>query len=326
MPSPTALSNDRSARPVVALALYLAAVFVLGPLLAPWAWKAVQALAPGRPILATLAHQSFARYVNRCLLLCALVGLPFFVRGAGIRGWTDVGFHPRHVSWRRFLAGFGLGFFSLATVCMVALAVGGRVLDTEHSAARMAGAVLGALATALIVAVMEELLFRGAMMGGLRRAMPWQGALVVSSAVYAIVHFLGKPARPDVVGWDTGLRVLPGMLRGFGDVQTLVPAFFSLTLAGVVLALAFQWTGDLYASMGIHAGWIFWLKSYGALTSAAPAADVRIWGTQKLVDGWFAFAMLVVVLAMLLAWARNGRAPTRARTARPPSPNSGGGL
>jgi membrane protease YdiL (CAAX protease family) len=296
--------NERRGRPVLALAAYLAAVFVAGPLLAPWIWRAVQALAPDHPVLHTLAHQSFARYVNRCLLLVALVGLPFFIRGAGIRGWGDIGFDPRHIRWRRFLAGFGLGFFSLATVCMVAVAVGGRVLDTQHSAARIAGGLVGAMLTALIVAVMEELLFRGAMFGGLRRAIPWPAALAVSSAVYAIVHFLGKPAKPSVMGWDAGLRVLPGMLRGFGDVNALVPAFFSLALAGVVLGLAYHWTGDLFASMGIHAGWIFWLKSYGALTSGAPGADVRIWGTERLVDGWFAFAMLVVVLAALLLGVR----------------------
>jgi membrane protease YdiL (CAAX protease family) len=156
----------------------------------------------------------------------------------------------------------------------------------------------------VVVAVLEELLFRGSIFGGLRRAMPWGVALVLSSAVYAIVHFMGRPPKPDHVTWSTGLATLPGMLRGFADVCMLVPAFFSLTLAGVVLGLAYQWTGDLYASMGIHGGWIFWLKSYGALTRAAPGADERLWGSDKLIDGWFAFAMLVLVLAVVFLGMR----------------------
>ena len=291
---------------MAALVLFLAAVFLLGPLLAPWLWRAVQALAPEHAWLHTLARQSFARYVNRCLLLFALLALPLYLRGAGIRGWADVGFHPWRFKTRSFLAGFGLGFVSLAAVCAVALAVGGRVFDGGGSAGELAGRLLGGLATALVVAVLEELLFRGAIFGGLRRAMPWGAALAVSSAVYAIVHFLGKPARPDVVAWDTGLRVMPGMLAGFLELRTLVPAFFSLTLAGVILGLAYQWTGELYASMGIHAGWIFWLKSYGSLTSAAPGANERLWGSDKLVDGWFAFAMIVVVLAAVGTAARRG--------------------
>ncbi|MDB4949389.1 MAG: amino terminal protease self-immunity [Gemmatimonadetes bacterium] len=304
-PAPAPGSFDekagRTLRPVVALVLFLLAVFAGGALLAPWLWRAVQAVAASHAALRPLAAHPFARYVNRCLLLVALVGLPLFVRGAGIRRWEDVGFHPRRVAWRRFLAGFGLGFVSLALVCTVALAVGGRAFDLDTTPGEVAGKLAGALLTAVIVAVLEELLFRGAIFGGLRRAMPWGAALAVASAVYAIVHFLGRPTAPRQIGWDTGLAVLPGMLRGFTEVGTLVPAFFSLTLAGVVLGLAYQWTGDLYASMGIHAGWIFWLKSYGFLTDGAPAASARIWGSDKLIDGWFAFAMLVVVLAVVAA-------------------------
>jgi membrane protease YdiL (CAAX protease family) len=315
----TPSAAERPGRPVLALVLFLAAVFAGGALLAPWLWHAVQALAASHPALAKLARQPFARYVNRCLLLIALLGLPLYVRGAGIRRWEDVGFHPRRVGWRRFLAGFALGFLSLALVCIVALVAGGRVFDADTSPAALAGRLLGALATAVVVAVLEELLFRGSIFGGLRRAMPWGAALGLSSAVYAIVHFMGRPPAPGAVTWSTGLSTLPGMLRGFLDFRTLVPAFFSLALAGVVLGLAYQWAGDLYASMGIHAGWIFWLKSYGPLTSAAPGADGRIWGSDRLVDGWFAFAMLVLVLGVVALGTRGRPARNVAPLAEPDS-------
>ena len=58
------------------------------------------------------------------------------------------------------------------------------------------------------------------------------------------------------------------MLAGFADFHALVPGFFSLTLAGILLGLAYQRTGNLYFSIGLHAGWIFWLKTYGAFTPA----------------------------------------------------------
>jgi hypothetical protein len=86
----------RGSRPALALALYLLAVFAGGALLAPWLFHAVQALAPGWPALERIAGMPFGRYVNRALLIVALVGLPFFVRGSGIRRWRDVGV-PRGV-------------------------------------------------------------------------------------------------------------------------------------------------------------------------------------------------------------------------------------
>jgi membrane protease YdiL (CAAX protease family) len=296
--------EPRRGRPLLALLAFLAFVFVGGALLAPWLWHAVQALAPGTK----LARAPFARVENRALLLMALVGIPFYVRASGIRSWADVGV-PRVYRWRRVAAGFALGFVSLAAVCAVAILGGGRAL-VPRTPGQLAGNVLGALATALVVAVMEELLFRGAIFGGLRRALPWGAALLGSSAIYAIVHFLGRPANPPQIGWLTGLRVLPSMLAGMAQPGGLVPAFLNLTLAGCVLALAYHFTGDILTSIGIHAGWIFWLKFYGYLTKGVPGVDPVFWGTKKLVDGWLAFVALVVVLAAVLVMAR--RRPTRA--------------
>ena len=247
----------------------------------------------------------FARYVNRALLVVALAGLPFYVRAAGIRRWADVGIDPRRVAWRRLGAGFALGLVSLAAVCAVALPAGGRQLALGARAGRAGGGGRGRAAHRPVVGVMEELLFRGAMFGGLRRAMPWGAALLLSSAVYAIVHFMGRPADPPRATWLSGLQVMPGMLAGMAEIRALVPGFLSLTLAGVILGLAYQRTGDLAASIGIHAGWIFWLRFYALLTDAVPGADAWFWGTSKLVDGWLALAALVVVLAAVLAPGRD---------------------
>ncbi|MBW3571074.1 MAG: CPBP family intramembrane metalloprotease [Gemmatimonadetes bacterium] len=294
----SAAAPDAGGRPIAALALYLLAVFAGGALLAPWLYHAVQALATSIPALETVARMPFARYVNRGLLIVALLGLPWFVRGAGVRRWSDVGIPPGFVRWRRFAAAFALGFFSLAAVCAITLLAGGRMLK-PRSPEELAGQFVGVLATALIVALIEELLFRGAMFGTLRRAMRWPAALAVSSAVYAITHFMARAENPPTVDWLSGLHVLPTMLAGMTEVRTLFPAFLSLTLAGVILGLAYQWTGDLSASIGIHAGWIFWLKFYGFATRRAPDVDPWFWGSGKLVDGWLAFAALVVVLVVL---------------------------
>ena len=294
--------DARQGRPIVALVLFLVAVFAGGALLAPWLHDALQALAPGTK----LARTPFARVVNRALLLVALLGIPFYVRASGIRRWADVGVDPRRLRWRRVGAGFVLGFCSLAAVCGIALAAGARTLS-PRTPGQLAGQFAGALATALFVAVVEELLFRGAIYGGLKRAMPWVWALVLSSAVYAIVHFMARPANPPEIHWLSGLQVLPTMLAGMLEPGGLVPAFVNLTLAGVVLGLAYHFTGDILTSIGIHAGWIFWLKFYGFLTKAVPGTDTIFWGTRKLVDGWLAFVALVVVLAIVFVAARRGR-------------------
>lgn len=303
LPAARPADATRGGRPLLSLAAYLLAVFLGGALLAPWLYLGVQSLASSVPALGGVAEMPFGRYVNRALLIVALLGLPLFIRGAGIRRWSDVGMR-RPVGWRRLGVGFALGFVSLAVVCSLALLAGGRALRTDRTAAEFVAEFVGALLTAAVVGVIEELLFRGAIYGGLRRAMPWGAALLASSAVYGIVHFLTRPVSPEAVGWASGLHALPTMLAGAADVRTLVPAFLSLTLAGVVLGLAYERTGDLWASIGIHAGWIVWLKFYGLLTKSAPGGDSWFWGTRKLIDGWMAFAALVIVLAIVIATVR----------------------
>ena len=90
------------------------------------------------------------------------------------------------------------------------------------------------------------------------------------------------------------------MLRGFANVEQVVPGFFNLTVAGALLALGYQRTGNLYFSVGLHAGWIFWLKSYGFLTRETAGANAWFWGTGKLIDGWL--ALPVLALALLALW------------------------
>ncbi len=162
-----------------------------------------------------------------------------------------------------------------------------------------------------MVAVLEEVLFRGAIFGGLKKIFHWVFALVVSSMIYAIVHFMRSADLPGPVTWLSGLRLLPLMLGGFADLHALVPGFFNLTLAGALLALAYQRTVNLYFSIGLHGGWIFWLKSFAAFTQPVAGAGTWWWGTGKLIDGWF--ALLVLAGAMLIfTRLRFGRQPEAA--------------
>jgi membrane protease YdiL (CAAX protease family) len=82
------------------------------------------------------------------------------------------------------------------------------------------------------------------------------------------------------------------------DFHPFIPKFLSLTLAGAILALAYQITGNLYFSIGVHAGWVFVLQIYGRLTMPSPATTPSFWGTGQMVDGWLTFSALVITLAV----------------------------
>src|SRR5205085_8914190 len=184
------------------------------------------------------------------------------------------------------------GFASLATVAVLAMASGARHWNSDLTLSTVGRKVLSAMATALVVATIEEILFRGALFGAIRKKHHWIVALLISSGIYAWVHFFQRPASPAGVTWLSGLAILAQMLHGFVEIDSLVPGFFVLLLAGVILGMGFQRTNMLWFSIGTHAGWIFWLKLYGALTVEGADYDYALWGTSKLTDGWAAAVSL----------------------------------
>ena len=282
--------------------------------MAPWLYWLTQSFAESFP---HLAASPFHRFVNRSLLGLALIGLWPLLRGLGARSWRDLGIINPSRQGKKLGAGFAVGFGSLAIVALTALATGARVLNQNHT--HLPRNLLGAALTAVVVAVLEEILFRGALFGTLRKVMHWGGALVISSMIYALVHFLESSRLTGPVLWHSGFDLLPRMLRGLGDWQELVPGFFNLTLAGALLALAYQRTGNLYFSIGLHAGWIFWLKSYGVFTRGVPGANAWVWGGAKLIDGWIALLVLSSTLLVFLCLPFQPTSPASPDAAKAPA-------
>lgn len=288
--------------------LYLAAVFLGGALLAPWLYGLTQWGSAHWDLLKPLAGHPFHRFVSRSFLFLALAALwplaSALNMGKPARwGWSDV---PG--KWFGLAFGFGLGLASMAVLVGLALMMGARELGAAHSVMQLLVHFLKTIGTAAIVAVIEETVFRGMVLGSFRQGMGIMPALMASSAVYSLVHFFQRLQTPSTLDWTSGLAMLPGMLRGFVDWQMLVPGFINLFLVGLILGWAFIKTGNLYLSAGLHAGWIFWLKYYGYLTLATTSANPWIWGTNKLVDGWVAMPILVAAgVVLVVRLNRRGR-------------------
>ena len=279
--------------------MYLVAVFAVGATLAPWLYQGVQQLAPDTGI----AHQPFHRYVNRCLLGAAVLGLYPLIRALSIRSGASLGWVVPTREARRLVAGLALGFASLALAAAVPLIAGVRAVEGTAPTSELVRHLLNATLAAAVVAVLEELLFRGAVFGALRRVHGFTVAALVSSGIYSLVHFFDRPAPPAGIGPWTGWTTLGAMLHGFTDVDRLIPGFLSLAVAGWLLAWCREATGSLTVGIGLHAGWIFWLKSFGFLTRDTHSPGTSgFWGTAKLYDGWPACGILIAVA--LMVWGR----------------------
>jgi membrane protease YdiL (CAAX protease family) len=296
-------------RPLRALLIYIIAVFIGGALLAPPLYWLMQHFAHAAP---KLAAAPFHRYVNRALLGIAIIGLWPLVKNLGFTSLAEVGFVRPRGQLKKLGAGFLLGFISLALVAALAFACGAREMNTRFTGGQIARKLLGAAGAAIAVAPLEELLFRGALFGTLRKVFHWIFALVLSSMFYAIVHYLDSPKEPTTITWLSGLQLLPLMLKNLADLHQVIPGFLNLTLAGMLLAWAYQRTGNLYFSIGLHMGWIFWMKAYAALTALPPDANKWLWGSGRtaIVNGWVALPILFGTLLAFVWKTSNTQHPT----------------
>lgn len=284
------------------LFIYMLGVLLGGALLAPPLYQLGHWLGGEVSALAGLAAQPFHRYLNRCLLLLALAGLWPLVRAIGLEGAAALGLGGAAQRWRRL--GFGLmaGFGSLCLVVLALVVTGVRNWHGVPSAAGLLTLVGKAMLTAVVVAGMEEFLFRGVIFGALRKSVSLLAAIVVSSVIYSGLHFLARVEHPGAVGWHSGLVLLPRMLEGMLVPGNLWPGGVTLAVGGAALALAYQRTGSLWFSIGLHAGWVFWLKVFKSLTVPGAQPGGAWWGSEKLIDGGCALGVMVGLLVGVACW------------------------
>ncbi|HEX4086421.1 MAG TPA: CPBP family intramembrane glutamic endopeptidase [Chthoniobacteraceae bacterium] len=250
--------------------LYLAAVVLLGALLAPplfWLAHAAAGHLHDASFSAFIAKTDFQRYFDRGILVAALALLWPLLRAFRIENFGhDLGLRRDRHGWRRLFAGaaVALGTF-LALWAILYFAGLCRLRGHVNYGALMWQVPL----TAVTVSVLEEFFFRGALQGAVRKTTVDGFALVTVAVLFAAVHFL-KPAGAEIapadVHWWSGLAVLPDTLWMFQQPGLLLGGFTTLLLVGLILGYARMRTRSLWMPVGLHAGWIVGEKGLGALT------------------------------------------------------------
>lgn len=240
---------------LLALILWLAFTFLAAAALAPWAYLGLH----------HWLDFPFHRYVNRCLMISALVGLVFFWRYLGIRSWADV-LLPGVKPVRGFIVNLFLGLISMVLVLGLTLLWGGRTWSGQVEMTFVYGVLAGALAVACI----EELLFRGVVQTVLTRSVgAWLG-IGLTTVIFVAVHFIKVPDSyaPAHITWLSGWTAIQLSFQPLLNLSWWQPSGAILALVGLILSLTVIRTGTLSAAIGLHAGWIIAQRLSEALTHA----------------------------------------------------------
>jgi len=258
------------------------AVILLACMLAPPLYWAGNGLVEGG-VLPFLKGFPFHRYFSRCLQISTLVMIWPAFRWIGIRRLDGIERNPGGM--RDLLAGVGM-----ALVPVLALAAGYFAFEIYRIKSDLSpSGGLRILASASAVAVLEEFLFRGILLGLCLRAMRPLAAACLSSAVFAAVHFM-RVAKPEVeppVSWLSGFGQLPQVFSSAPEWPILGWGLLSLFLAGMILSFATLRTRSLFLAIGLHAGWILGQQGlqWAAKFRIKPPGALLPWVGPNVVSG-----------------------------------------
>jgi uncharacterized protein len=288
------------------IVLYLVVVVLLGAILSP----------PIYWMLHETVDFPFYRYLSRVTQVTAFVLLGPLLFWLGIRSTREFGLQRNPQAMRDAMAGFALAFLPGAVLGAAYLA-----FDVYRIKQEMIFFLLLRIAlTAGFVALVEEFLFRGVLLGLAAKAFGrWPAALGVSLA-FATIHFLRPSKLPDsTIEWWSGLAHIARVFDAAPPPPILVLGFVSLFVAGMILAAATFRTRSLWLPIGIHAGWIFcqqalqWLAKY----RVKPADALMPWVGPNVVSGAvptgvLPLAALLLTGAAVWYYLRNASADSRA--------------
>jgi membrane protease YdiL (CAAX protease family) len=239
----------------------------------------------------------FSRVFDRVILGVALIliatNTPALKKGA----FSD---RLRHVASKSLesAAGFsisaGFGIFLIAAYLFFGL-LSLKTVDSAYLTRKL----IEVVPVAFLIAGIEEFFFRSFILKKLSTTLPIFLAMVLTSALYALVHFLApvKTFAYTPGNLFSGFQYVAVILRTFINLEYL-PAFMGLFLAGMALAdFVRRRKGSLAYAIGTHAGWIVAIKisTFVAVASDASAIDnevLRRYFLVSQISGWAAILLV----------------------------------
>ncbi len=242
----------------------------------------------------------FHRIASRVGQLTLIVGVFFVARHLGVASKQGFGYG---LPWRRFiptmLKALAIGVATMAPIAIVMGLMGLRVWKdgVTPDLSMFAHTALQGLMTGLSVALIEETILRGAMFTAISRESGAKVAILLTSLLYAAAHFLARTKiPPEQVQWYSGVDLLAGTLRMFGEPLQYADAFLCLFGVGVLLASVRSVTGNIASSMGLHAGWVWVITFMREGSEPNDAHPLRFLISQfDGVVGWLVLAWTVLI-------------------------------
>jgi hypothetical protein len=252
------------------------------------------------PLMATgwIEHDP-QRVMGRLAQVFILCGLWPFLRWTGLAERRALGYGVGRWSFLGGLAGgwvLGVGILGMLVGTLLLLQIRIPDPDIPVQTAWWIEKALGVLLAGLLIGLLEETFFRGALFAAVRRRGGAVQAAGWSALLYALVHFLKPHGLPPGVAfdWAGAWLMFQQVFTGLCAWQHL-DSLAALLAAGLFLGLVRERSGHIGWCIGLHAGWVFVIQLTRRATDQPEGAALGfLVGDYDGVIGWLA--------ALWIAW------------------------
>ncbi len=246
----------------------------------------------------------FPRIFDRTMMVTLSVTLLWFGRRLKLLNFLHQGFSTaQELGIWQAVSGLALAAGAMGVLFVLTAITAGnfRVSMIAASAPRY-------LPAAVLIAILEEGFFRAFLLAGIEGDIGSSGALLASSAIFALVHVVRSPAR----FYLTGFEPLAGVQNLAAGTERMIHAeigrpLLGLFLLGLVLGEAFILTRRIYCGLGLHAGFVLGAKTWRLSASGAMPRWLAGPGPVPLVAAPAAWVISAIMLIVLPLWLRAGQ-------------------
>jgi len=272
--------------------------FFTASLLSPFTLRLVDSL----PLLEGLREYDPAKVFRRLVVVMFLAGLYLCRRRLAIPPASEIGLR-RHSSWKdNLVAGIWMGVLGLALLQSAALAAGHRILEPDRALTLsfVLVALIRSLCTAVVVGILEEIVFRGLLFHAFLRRTRESVAVIGTSLIFAALHYFrtGHSEIPRNSLWVGPLAAWE-LLQGWWERFQLFPDFTGLVLVSIVLCVSVLLSRDIYVAIGLHTGWVFVIQFSKRICDRADNISPLLFGGSQLYDGLITVVLLVAMIPFL---------------------------
>ena len=276
-------------RTIIYFSFFVILTFVIGAILAY----------PLKLFLDPVFDLTFRRYINYATLIGGVITCFIYLKINNLLSFNAFGFGGKFNKFSiNLFNGFLFGLTIMLIIEIILFLLKIHELDPYRGIWIFSNIsfLYKSLLAALLIALVEELIFRGAFFSGLYKNTGAFIAVLFTSLVYAAVHFVRYPDLiiETNIGWFTGIEMMPDAFRRFQE-WAIADYFLTLFIFGVLLGLLRLKHKNIAACIGAHTGVVMLIKIADYFTNRTNNTEFDyLVSPYNSTFGWLSFSVILI--------------------------------